>query len=234
MSKVQPPVGAGRSKVSRQSPDSYAESDGRVAGRADRAAVINRLPSSSFACRTDDSALGLGYSVSKGRRLERRVPQNVGAERNDNHPVAHERPLEQMACDWDHPETSQIGPSGLFAFARWLYGFLGVAESGNLPLGPHGFRSPKWAAQGDCRPRTRPALDLAIVQNTAEHLLRPGIWGCAGAVSICARWLRSAGRSIPRRGKMGSRFWSVLNRGCGKRGAGPRRGSDPALKGGDG
>jgi hypothetical protein len=32
---------------------------------------------------------------------------------------------EQMACDWDHPETGQIGPSGLFAFARWLYGFLG-------------------------------------------------------------------------------------------------------------
>jgi hypothetical protein len=179
MPKVQPPVGAGRSKVSRQSPDSYAESDDRVAGRADRAAVINRLPSSSFACRTDDSALGLGYSVSKGRRLERRVPQNVGAERNDNHPVAHERPLHPPL--WYCPRTDglRLGPprdwsnwairsvrfrtlavwfSRWTAARRWLRA--AICRSGLRVLGVQNGRLRATAARGQGQPWISPSYKI--------------------------------------------------------------------------
>ena len=71
MSKVQSLLGwaAGSPK----GPIQYVDLDYRVAGRANWAALINRLP--SFACCTEDSALGLGYLPSKVLKFE-----NLGSE----------------------------------------------------------------------------------------------------------------------------------------------------------
>lgn len=61
-------------------------------------------------------------------------------------------------------------------------------------------------------PRTRPTLDLASAQNTASVFYGPAHLGlCWGRFDLRALALM-AGRSIPRRGKIGSRFCSVLDR----------------------
>ena len=97
---------------------------------------MNRLP--SFACRTGDSAFGLGYSVSKvlkfGKLRSECLKTLAQSELAIIQPrtITHCTPLHYCTAPvgrrWDHPKARKIRQSCLFAFGHRLYCSTGGTE----------------------------------------------------------------------------------------------------------
>ena len=130
------------------------------------------------------------------------MPQNVGAERNDNHQVAHERPLHAPLSCCPRTDGPRLGPPprlvklghrfcSLSHAGRMVFSVdrrASMAEGGkqlHLPLGPHGLRRQNGelratAARGQGRPWISPSHKVPLAAYPAFRVVLGPLWAAGG------------------------------------------------------